>query len=362
MKYKLFLIALNIFIVTISANCQVNNDDCSHALDYGLLDGRKQTPCLVNGAYYDTCFHISNMGAKPDFPFYYTNNYCGPNPVVDSVKGVQNDVWYKVELAGLVEMFCFPSSPMPSSLNSTKLTLWSGDCGTFSGTLLDSINFYKGYDNKFYGKGLGSNLFLQLSGWNSNDTIDFNICLTGIGFIPDPFCTVNNSSFDSLCFLTSYTIKNPSLSLSDGNISVHVVKGTPPYSYNWNGGETDSVLNNLSNGNYFLTITDAKGCKETKKITLKSPTSLEEILVSNIGIKPNPSTDGVFIIENLNGNPIKDISVFDLLGNVVLHIEPPLLAMQSVSIDLSSYSNETYIVRVKTEQEQIVKKIIKTGN
>ena len=46
---------------------------------------------------------------------------------------------------------------------------------------------------------------------------------------------------------------------NDGSISISVSGGVPPYNYNWNNGATTANLSNLSQGNYFLTITDAVG-------------------------------------------------------------------------------------------------------
>jgi len=48
---------------------------------------------------------------------------------------------------------------------------------------------------------------------------------------------------------------------SDGLLIINNVQnGTAPYSYLWSTGITGTVINNLSSGNYGLTVTDAKGC------------------------------------------------------------------------------------------------------
>ena len=45
----------------------------------------------------------------------------------------------------------------------------------------------------------------------------------------------------------------------------NIVGGTPPYSYLWDNGISDSSLL-ISEGNYFLTITDFYGCSGTDEI------------------------------------------------------------------------------------------------
>lgn len=47
---------------------------------------------------------------------------------------------------------------------------------------------------------------------------------------------------------------------SDGGISINPQGGTAPYIYEWSTGATVQNLQNLDEGSYFLTITDANGC------------------------------------------------------------------------------------------------------
>ena len=47
---------------------------------------------------------------------------------------------------------------------------------------------------------------------------------------------------------------------ADGEISVTIEGGTEPYSLMWNNGATDEILNQLSGGDYMLTVTDLNNC------------------------------------------------------------------------------------------------------
>ncbi len=47
----------------------------------------------------------------------------------------------------------------------------------------------------------------------------------------------------------------------DGSICINIAGGSPPYTYNWGGGQTTSNCNNnIGAGSYSVTVTDSKGC------------------------------------------------------------------------------------------------------
>ena len=62
------------------------------------------------------------------------------------------------------------------------------------------------------------------------------------------------------------TLQEPGCGTSDGNISLEVEQGQPPFSFEWEDGSGNLLaqeggsIGNLSGGSYFVTITDAAGC------------------------------------------------------------------------------------------------------
>ncbi|MFK8007335.1 MAG: LamG-like jellyroll fold domain-containing protein [Saprospiraceae bacterium] len=61
---------------------------------------------------------------------------------------------------------------------------------------------------------------------------------------------------------------------SDGNITVTPSGGVSPYTYQWNVAGTSNTLNNISAGNYTVTITDLQNCNLIYNITLTEPTAI----------------------------------------------------------------------------------------
>ncbi len=83
---------------------------------------------------------------------------------------------------------------------------------------------------------------------------------------------------DSL-FVSSSNISNVSCnSGNDGALHLNLVGGTPPYSYSWSTSSSDSALQNLSAGNYWVLITDANGCSLQDTFTLTEPALLSATL------------------------------------------------------------------------------------
>lgn len=78
------------------------------------------------------------------------------------------------------------------------------------------------------------------------------------------------------------TVANDFLSCygdSDGEVSVTVQGGAEPYTYEWFNGDTDAGVNNLSEGMYTVTVTDAEGCVDIATAVVVEPDELVAMTV-----------------------------------------------------------------------------------
>ena len=92
---------------------------------------------------------------------------------------------------------------------------------------------------------------------------DNNGCsLTNALFVTQPAAALSASASPTavLCFGNG-----------TGSINLSVSGGTTPYNYNWNNGSSSEDLNNLSAGNYSVTITDANGCTFNTSTAISQP-------------------------------------------------------------------------------------------
>ncbi len=72
--------------------------------------------------------------------------------------------------------------------------------------------------------------------------------------------------------LTLKNLVHESCAGNNGSISVGIKGGTRPYTINWSNSQTDSTLQNLSSGNYSISVIDSNGCRKTASYTI-NPTS-----------------------------------------------------------------------------------------
>lgn len=92
--------------------------------------------------------------------------------------------------------------------------------------------------------------------------------------------TVSDNINDPLQLLITGTTINPNCNNgTDGSIDVSITNGSAPFTFSWSGpaGFTDpgtEDLNNLSSGQYCITVTDANNCSNTECFNLNNPPAI----------------------------------------------------------------------------------------
>ncbi|MFK7810280.1 MAG: SprB repeat-containing protein, partial [Saprospiraceae bacterium] len=89
---------------------------------------------------------------------------------------------------------------------------------------------------------------------------------------------------------------------NNGTINMNLFGGTPPYSIEWNNGETTASLTGLSDGDYQCTIVDSKGCtKMTEVYTIEAPEESVTLEVDNIDVTSCPDMEDGSINVTVSG-------------------------------------------------------------
>lgn len=176
---------------------------------------------------------------------------------------------------------------------------------TEPGLLLTTVS---GQDALCFG-GLSGSAYVIPSGgtspfsflWDNTETVDSITGLTAGNY----YVTVTDNH--SCTAIDSIQISEPTIlqlsfseglptchGYSDGNLAANVSGGISPYSYLWEGGESDIALTNIPYGTYSVTVTDNNNCTLNDTYNVGQPDSLT-IQFSPTNVRCFEGTDGLIL-------------------------------------------------------------------
>ena len=113
------------------------------------------------------------------------------------------------------------------------------------------------------------------------------------------------------------TSNSTSVDTPNGSVTAFAYQGEPPYSFKWNTGDTSATINNLTSGQYEVTITDKNMCSSFDTATVLLITGIEQQTLTHVSIYPNPSK-GMVNITNLDpADNIIQVQAYDMEGRLV---------------------------------------------
>ncbi len=118
----------------------------------------------------------------------------------------------------------------------------------------------------------------------------------------------------------SFDLTPPSCFVGDGEITVNVIGGTPPYSYLGSNGVNgisfaqSYTFTGLGSGNFTVTVTDAGLCTFTQSITLLTPNSFTLVSFNTTNSFCNDSS-GKVVISLVGGTAPYNFKITDSSGN-----------------------------------------------
>ncbi|MEN0005495.1 MAG: T9SS type A sorting domain-containing protein [Bacteroidota bacterium] len=144
--------------------------------------------------------------------------------------------------------------------------------------------------------------------WNTGDTIS---TLEDIGPALYQY-TITDAR--ACTFIGEFSIQTPwdilprltfdtGVCFGGGTASLDPVEGTPPYTFEWSTGSTESFVDGLQPGDYSFTVTDANGCTESDEFTIGDQEAQVFCFIS-LFIAPLPGqSNGVLDVEAVGGTP-----------------------------------------------------------
>lgn len=146
------------------------------------------------------------------------------------------------------------------------------------------------------------------------------------------------------------------------NATINVTGGTAPYTYILNNTSTytNQVINNLTAGNYIVRVQDKNNCIQTSSFSLAAPTSIIDIEknIDNLEIYPNPASNVANINISLKEYNSVHVELYNLSGQTFFQDDYTNIKDHRASIDLSTLSAGTYILKFGLPEGNTFRKII----
>ena len=248
-----------------------------------------------------------------------------------------------------------------SAVNACESYTWYGQTYTQSGTFTHTVPSGAGCDSVLY---LNLTIFNNVTGPTTQETACDSYTWNGQTYFQSGTYTFNGSSqngCDSTATL-SLTINNaPSnaqVSLNQGTFTVNAQNAT---NFAWMDcstntlipGETSATFTPTLSGSYAAVVSNGCGSDTTtcEPIEVQGISEIDSELIS---VYPNPST-GIFTIAS-KGSIIQEILLYSINGELIWRNTHNT---QEINIDLGTYARGTYILRVSTNQQAHIFRLIK---
>lgn len=146
-------------------------------------------------------------------------------------------------------------------------------------------------------------------------------------------------------------------STNTGSATSFTFGGQPPYNYQWSTGASGIFIDNLTQGTYTVTVTDANGCtgEEIFEVGEFTSTTLPND-IEKLDIFPNPSTGKFTVGLDLIQSQDVSLSIFNIQGQRVFQSLSNGNII-SFNVNLEDHAAGTYLVMIKTKAGTVVRKI-----
>ncbi len=139
--------------------------------------------------------------------------------------------------------------------------------------------------------------------------------------------------------------------MTDGSATVNPA-GNGPFTYLWSNGASSQTITGLAEGTYQVTVYDANGCQNTGSVNIMVTGINELNRFSELKIYPIPASDFLYI--NSDNSVISDVTVLDLLGNVIRVNKPN---EKSVKLNITNLTSGIYTFNIELNGQVIKRKV-----
>jgi hypothetical protein len=197
---------------------------------------------------------------------------------------------------------------------------------------------------------------------NSYTWIDGNTYTSSNNTATMVYSAVNGC--DSIIRLQLVIVSSPTVLVVQNTNMFDVVinGGVAPFTYSWSGpiDTTSASIEPLVSGVYCVEVTDAVGCISNNSCLPFSISAINEIPLSKFEIYPNPTSDIVNLEFTTKRQSDYAIQILSVTGLEVYYDKlTNFNGNYKGVIDLSTYSNGTYLIQIVSGNNIVYRKLIK---
>jgi hypothetical protein len=159
--------------------------------------------------------------------------------------------------------------------------------------------------------------------------------------------------------LTASSTPNSSTN-ANGTATAIPSGGAAPINYSWSNGRSGQTITGLTGGTYSVTATDQNGCSAIQTVVVTSTVGIDyNSNLASVEIYPNPAKNFLNIDVQCKANDDVTVELTNLNGQVVNSLQYENIQSKRVNMNLEQLPSGFYYVRVKTNNGQVVSKVIK---
>lgn len=146
---------------------------------------------------------------------------------------------------------------------------------------------------------------------------------------------------------------------NDGSVQLTVQGGAPPFTYLWSTGATGDQLENVGDGIYTVTVTDAAGCTHAESFEVKTTSAVNETaLLEQLSLTPNPTSGQALLRVQLKRAASFHLEVRDITGRLIFESPEMHSAAATITIDLRGNPPGMYNLQVRINGEVVARKLV----
>jgi hypothetical protein len=131
-----------------------------------------------------------------------------------------------------------------------------------------------------------------------------------------------------------------------GTANVVANGGVEPYQYAWSSGQDTSYVDDLLEGMYIVTVTDANGCKIQRQVKINFVNNVDNYTFSEVKLFPNPTDGTINLVFDSQKKLDLEIQITDLFGREIEYLRRENIKEGQLNFDLGNEPSGIYLMRI----------------